>query len=785
MYIKIDLVNFKRKPTASEIVKINNRLAKTDAEEIKWKDCCYLIAEAGHTFCVADFKGERRTENFKSQRIFALDFDNNAEYSVIKKRAEIYHLPIALSYETFSSKNRSNFRIVFVLNKKIKCIDTARQITKMLMDIFPECDTKCCDATRMFFGGKRIIECSDNKLSLDTLNMEYNKFFKDTYGDKHYKENIAKTAKKEKLTTKNGFISINNKESETDFEKVRHFSFANLTKCCQLYREFESGDRWLYHNELMGILTNMINIDGGNRRFLGIADNENNTEYKYMDKDLRYYINYMNKMGYKPQRCDNFCPYKDICKHSTNMINTVKTPQHSVTKFKDKKYYSIDEASSDLRLKLNNAIKSKENKITIIKAQTAIGKTHCYVNLVKNSDKLFIIAVPTNILKDEVYKRLISEGIDGVVKTYSIQEIEEVQNEIGSYVKKLNSLGAHKEVVAYLKKIAKEENDSHYLDYIKPLCDYYAKDTKVIVTTHKKLMGADEDFLKKFEVIIDEDILITSSKNSYEVKIKDLLKFDKNKKITTVLNSNNEYILTKPVNFQISYKEMVEKEITSNVNAFFSATAIHKGDMVLNCFVPPKLPDIKLTVLSATAEKEIYELFCKDRKIEFIECLEAKYKGKILQDCSRSYSRADIEKEPDFFKKIKEDNSDCEHIITFMKYKNEVDGCIIHFGNTEGCDYMKGKNIAVVGTPHYNEIVYKLIGCHVNADTSAKMRFSEVEDECFRYWLNTYKEPILRKIQLWILKSELIQAVGRARLLRCDCTVKLYASIPFEQAVIL
>ena len=510
----MDTVNFKRKPTSVETAQINNRISEKEAEEIKWTDFCYSVGVYGYSFCIADFKGERRKENFKSQKLFALDFDNTVKYSVIKERAEKYHLPIALAYETFSSVDLSNFRIVFILNQKIENLKKAETITKILMSIFPECDKKCSDSMRIFFGGKRIIESSETDLSIDTLNMEYNKFYKDTFGYKHYKENIAKIAEKENLQTKNGFILIENKSFETDFTKIRHFSFANLIKSCQLYREFESGDRWLYHNELMGILTNMVNIDGGNRRFLGIADNENNTEYKYMDKDLRYYINYMNKMRYKPQKCDNFCPYKDVCKHSANMINTVKTQQHSVTKFKDKKYFSIDEAFSDLKIKLNNAIESNENKITVIKAQTALGKTHCYVNLVKNSDKLFVIAVPTNILKDEVYERLISEGVNGAVKTYSIQEVEEMQNEIGCYVKKLNSLGAHKDVVEYLKKIAKEENNPHYLDYIKPLCDYYTEGTKVIVTTHKKLMGANEDFLSKFEVIIDEDILITSSKNS-------------------------------------------------------------------------------------------------------------------------------------------------------------------------------------------------------------------------------------------------------------------------------
>jgi len=64
------------------------------------------------------------------------------------------------------------------------------------------------------------------------------------------------------------------------------------------------------------------------------------------------------------------------------------------------------------------------------------------------------------------------------------------------------------------------------------------------------------------------------------------------------------------------------------------------------------------------------------------------------------------------------------------------------------------------------------------------MYFREVEDEHYKYWLKTYKEPTLQKNQLWILKSELIQAIGRARLLRYDCTVKLYASIPLEQAII-
>ena len=180
----------------------------------------------------------------------------------------------------------------------------------------------------------------------------------------------------------------------------------------------------------------------------------------------------------------------------------------------------------------------------------------------------------------------------------------------------------------------------------------------------------------------------------------------------------------------------------------------------------------------------MYSLFFKDRKINCIECREARYKGKLIQDCSLSFSRRDIDGDEEFFNKIIKENPNAKHIITFMKYKHQANNCMIHYGNTEGCDYMKGEDIVVVGTPHYNEMVYKLFAAHLGINVNTKMKFSEVEDDGFKYWLHTYEEPHLRKIQLWLLKSELIQAVGRARLLRYDCTVKLYASIPLSQAEI-
>lgn len=45
--------------------------------------------------------------------------------------------------------------------------------------------------------------------------------------------------------------------------------------------------------------------------------------------------------------------------------------------------------------------------------------------------------------------------------------------------------------------------------------------------------------------------------------------------------------------------------------------------------------------------------------------------------------------------------------------------------------------------------------------------------------------PMLRNIQFWMIESELEQAVGRARLTRCDRNVNLFSNFPLSQANII
>ena len=44
---------------------------------------------------------------------------------------------------------------------------------------------------------------------------------------------------------------------------------------------------------------------------------------------------------------------------------------------------------------------------------------------------------------------------------------------------------------------------------------------------------------------------------------------------------------------------------------------------------------------------------------------------------------------------------------------------------------------------------------------------------------------MLRELQLWMISSELEQAVGRARLSRYDCPVIVFSNLPLQQATII
>jgi hypothetical protein len=149
-------------------------------------------------------------------------------------------------------------------------------------------------------------------------------------------------------------------------------------------------------------------------------------------------------------------------------------------------------------------------------------------------------------------------------------------------------------------------------------------------------------------------------------------------------------------------------------------------------------------------------------------------------------SRYCINKNPGIIKNIRDKfKISGNNMITFKTHK-AYGGGPLHFGNTEGSNMFEGQDIAVVGTPHYPEFLYKLFAFSIGLEFDPKetmRRDYKASRNSYNFYFHTYNDDKLRDIHFWALESELEQAVGRARLLRNDCNVYLFSNFPLKQAI--
>lgn len=131
---------------------------------------------------------------------------------------------------------------------------------------------------------------------------------------------------------------------------------------------------------------------------------------------------------------------------------------------------------------------------------------------------------------------------------------------------------------------------------------------------------------------------------------------------------------------------------------------------------------------------------------------------------------------------MKEKYNGC-NVITFAEFERNF-GTKYHFGGVEGLDILKGKDLCVIGTLNISDVVYKLYGMRIGVSDSeleADMKKLRVQHNGYDFSLFAYENKIMQTIQIWFVESLLEQAVERARLLRCDCKVKVYSGFPVAQ----
>ncbi|MDE5936335.1 MAG: hypothetical protein K2G83_02900, partial [Ruminococcus sp.] len=541
--VSFDKKRHSEKPTGAEIGKISNRLY---TKSIDFKKLAYEVGERGCTFSPAVYDGKRRKENFISQQLIALDFDNGVTFAEIKERAEHYRLPILFAYKTFSyTVEHEKFRVVFALNDMINDSFTSEAVTAMVMKIFWDCDKACKDSSRMFFGGKGLLEIADEPIEISWKDMmiSFVTYMNDRYGDNHYTREIKKFYESIGINYnkilpviddgKFVYKRINNSATNSNTVKnksrrvvTRNFDWNILYNRCRLYRDFVNGNEYYYYPELFHLATNLINIEKGKNEFLSILKSPDNADYEaYRKRSWSAIVNILIAMDYQPQGCNN-CPYASECLHGKNMILTAKPGHSTILQTMKKKYVSIVEAEIDLKKKFLQAVYSENHGVHIIKAQTGIGKTNLYLDyLLHEKNKRFLIAVPTHKLKTEVYNKAIFKGINDIAYT---PEMPEFSAETQEKINHIYAIGAGKYALEIMRKMFSEVSAEHpdymalslYLDALESIKDFDGH----IITTHDRLLlqAQNSKLLEHREVIIDEDIMRTMlSTNS--INNKDIL----------------------------------------------------------------------------------------------------------------------------------------------------------------------------------------------------------------------------------------------------------------------
>lgn len=380
--------------------------------------------------------------------------------------------------------------------------------------------------------------------------------------------------------------------------------------------------------------------------------------------------------------------------------------------------------------------KEKTHKITLIKGQTALGKTTAYGTVIKDVaiiDK-FVIAVPTIPLKNQVYKDLVGLGITDIMKTPELpyiydNDIRQKSNhlmEIGAFGERKKFLEISIEKLCKQKETILDTEKSELIEKDIKNISYYLEQNEIVnhyegtvVTTWARLFHLHWCLVFTHSLIIDEDILrecITNKtynlkklrttceclKCNYETELKqkvDMILNAPYKTIKAVKPIYSEKIPSKKLK-EIEEEISLERRSIYNIFDILSISAIYKynvdkekmkriyhDDDLVHCLICRQPPNMTTFVLSATLEKDFYIDYFYDRDVEYIEIPPDKYTGTVIQDCSYSYSRTCLEKHPDILKTIRAKHKRLP-LITFKKFCDKED---YNFGAVEGLNVLKRK----------------------------------------------------------------------------------------------
>ena len=599
---------------------------------------------------------------------------------------------------------------------------------------------------------------------------------------------------------------------------VRKFNFVDLENNCELWADFINGSRWCYHDEIFGIACNMWNVEGAESRMIAAINTNDQYEDKYNKINT---IKSCAAYGYSPMRCSSFCPYYEGCPNTRlNMLQSVDNKRGSIRKVEESEAITLEKAEVMLQQAILDSYATQDKKVYVIKGVTGIGKTTALMNL--NNYNNLCISYPNHRLGNDIVERL------NIKNAIHVKELKLKDKDALREFQNLQSIGAYNQTRTYLKKYMNRlfedmnKNSTKRADAeaeIKKVKEYLEAIDKCITTnntvfcTHKRMLNLSNPNIETY--IIDEDIVLSSLVQTIEIKLSTLdylikLAYKAKAKTTNIqLKTIKERVIEaikKPGRVcNIPNFDIEDREINAMIKVSKNSIDINLKDLLKTRILTAntnrevlgmsigELPNKKCIILSATANETVYRSLLTNRDVEFIDLDNVETRGKLILHY-KSFSRTDLKNNFEkAIKQIKNEAPGIDNVITFAKYKErfkkEGFNPISHFGACSGLDAYKGQDLIVIGTPHVDERVYFLLATAIKDSVviEEEIQYCNVRRNGFEFSFSTYNngseietDNLLQEIQFYLIESELIQAIGRARILRTNATVHLFSNYAIQ-----
>ena len=584
-----------------------------------------------------------------------------------------------------------------------------------------------------------------------------------------------------------------------------------LKSRCRLVREFITGAAHVGHHQRRILVTNLCHLDGGVAWYReGLAARTDYTADSLVE-DARFY-------RWKPEGCSR-CPHCHECDHKTNFLQQLSVKRRECRQVRQSPPgKTLQDTRAGLRETLTNCMAASENQVFVIKCDTGVGKTK---ELLRQNLDGVCLAFDTHRLKQEAHARLRAIG----KHAYLWPEPPPLPDVLGKRLRHCYALGMGGTIRAYEKALRTPEvsSDQRWAtaieQYLEALREVH-RQSRVLATHEKAYQLQRNPAIHTF--VFDEDISKTLIRVD-EVRPKDVEAFRGlihgstdaqvqalDPHLKAVLRAPTRLTIPQtPQNFsQSAIHQLLMRtpaSFSSPMEVLFTCQAFRKDSACPNspesifCISRQALrEDKKYIVLSATADERVYRLLFGERLV-FMDLSGTALTGRLVCHTGKSFSKQCISSDmAGFAARVQEDQRrfGFEGIITHKfcaerredgLFLSKTDGAVPvfgTFGGLQGLDSFGGRRLAVYGTPYPPEYVVKLwasaLGLDVDED---EFVFEERDVEWGDYQLNVptcSANQDVQRLYLWLAHSEIVQAVGRARLVSHNTEVHVFAKLPIS-----